>query len=233
MTGRKEGALKRRIQMIRYYKNLILTLSEIREKPTLLIHALTGCSLRCYQCFNYEELICSPNEYYYVIDDILKYIKRQEDLFDFIVFSGGEYLNAPIDDLKDDLNKIRSVTNKPIIVYTNGTNYEKMVLLSKLNLVDGYHIDMKLPYHLLTKDDEELVELTLGKKINDLNFFQNILKSIEHVVKSDKGYSQVRSVRYPFMSQSAFEENEIYIQKLNEIYEKEVPFYLNDFLYEE
>lgn len=218
--------------MIRYYKNLILTLSEIPEKPTLLIHALTGCSLRCYQCFNYEELVCAPNEYYYVIDDILNYIKRQEDLFDLIVLSGGEYLNAPISDLKDDLNKVRSVTNKPIIIYTNGTNYEKMVILSKLNLVDGYHIDMKLPYHLLTKEDEELVELTLGKKISDLEFFQNILKSIEHVVRSDKGYSQVRSVKYPFMNESAFDENKIYVDNLNKTYQKEVPFKVNEFVHE-
>jgi len=34
--------------MIKYYKNLLLTLGEIKGHPALLVHALTGCSFRCF-----------------------------------------------------------------------------------------------------------------------------------------------------------------------------------------
>jgi len=43
--------------MIKYYKNLLLTLGEIKGHPALLVHALTGCSFRCFHCFNFKELI--------------------------------------------------------------------------------------------------------------------------------------------------------------------------------
>ncbi|MDD3207193.1 MAG: 4Fe-4S cluster-binding domain-containing protein [Bacilli bacterium] len=219
--------------MIRYYKNLILTLSEVDGHPSLLVHALTGCSLHCFQCFNYEELITNKQERYYTIKDVVNYVIRQKDLTEYIIFSGGEFLNASLDDLVHDLEAVRKVSNKPIIIYTNGTNYEKMVSLNEQKLVDGFHIDMKLPYHLLSKDDNDLIELTLGVKGKDKAFFDSLIKALDFTIYSDNGFSKVRSVQYPFLSESAFEENRIFIDQLNQKYNKTVPYEVNNFIYPE
>lgn len=233
MIGLNVGASMKATPMIRYYKNLLLTLSEIPGHPALLVHALTGCSFHCFHCFNYQELIIGKHEQSYSIDDVINYVVRQKDLFDYIIFSGGEFLNATLDDLIHDLTAVKEVSDKPIIVYTNGTNHNKMNKLNDLKLVDGFHIDMKLPYHLLGEEDNDLIELTLGIKVQDLSLFPKLLKSIDFVVKNDNGYSKVRSVKYPFLSESAFEENRRYIDKLNRKYNKVVPYETNDFVYEE
>ncbi len=219
--------------MIKYYKNLLLTLSEIEGHPSLLVHALTGCSFRCFHCFNVKELIDKEHDEYYLINDVIKYVVRQKDLFEYIVFSGGEFLNAPLQDLTSDLEQVRKASDKPIIIYTNGTNYDKMKVLSERGLVDGYHIDMKLPYHLLNEEDFDLAELTLGVRLSDLSLFKKLLRSIVFTIKSDCGYNKVRSVKYPFLSESAFEQNRVYIDSLNEKYEKAVPYEVNDFIYDE
>jgi len=219
--------------MIHYYKNLLLTLSEIKGHPALLVHALTGCPFHCYQCFNYKELIESKHEQFYSIDDVINYIERQKDLFEYIVFSGGEFLNASLEDLTRDLQSIKDITDKPIIVYTNGIYLEKMKQLFENGLVDGYHIDMKLPYHLLCEDDLDLVELTLGIKVQDLSIFKRLAKAIAYVIESDKGYSKIRSVKYPFLSESAFNENRLFVKVLNVKNDKNVPYEINDFVAEQ
>lgn len=219
--------------MIRYYKNLLLTLSEIPGHPALLVHALTGCSFHCFHCFNFKELIATKHKQTYSISDVINYIVRQNDLFEYIIFSGGEYLNASLQDLIEDLQAVRQNSDKPIIVYTNGTNDTKMEELFKLRLIDGFHIDMKLPYHLLSLDDLDLIELTLGIKINDLSLFNKLIKAIEFVIKNDQGFSKVRSVRYPFLSDSAFDENQQFINQLNKRYRKSVVYEVNDFIYDE
>ena len=233
MTGRSVGAFMKATPMIKYYKNLLLTLSEIEGHPALLIHALTGCSLRCFHCFNYKELIEKKHDEYYLIGDVINYVIRQKDLFEYIVFSGGEFLNASIDDLKDDLEKVREISNKPIIIYTNGMNFEKMKILFENKLIDGFHIDMKLPYHLLTEEDFDLVELTLGIRLKDLRLFQTLLRAVDYAIETDRGYSKVRSVKYPFLSESAFEENRSYVEALNTKFNKVVPYEVNDFIYGE
>ena len=219
--------------MIKYYKNLLLTLSEIKGHPALLVHALTGCSFHCFHCFNFKELIEKSHDEFYLIGDVIKYVVRQKDLYEYIVFSGGEFLNAAIDDLRSDLKQVRKVSDKPIIIYTNGTNHEKMKTLFEEGLVDGFHIDMKLPYHLLNEDDFDLVRLTIGLRLDNLNLFTRLLQAISYAVETDYGYSKVRSVRYPFLSESAFKENRAYIASLNAKFYKAVPYEVNDFIYEE
>jgi len=219
--------------MIRYYKNLLLTLSEIAGHPSLLVHAFSGCNLHCYHRFNYKELIQAKPSSFYAIGDVISYIEREKDLFEYILISGGEYLLADTEDLISDLTKMRDVTSKPIIIYTNGTNLAKMMELDRLGLVDGYHVDMKLPYHLLSEDDFDLIELTLGVKTSDLSMFDSIISAIEYAIKTDKGYSKIRSVKYPFLSESAFEENRVFVQELNVRYGKRVSYEVNDFIYEE
>jgi len=214
--------------MIRYYKHVNLTLSEIQGKSVLLIHTLSGCMFHCYQCINYDELILNVHREYYVINDIIEIIRKQEKLFDFIVFSGGEYLKAPIEDILNDLKEIKSITSKPVIIYTTGYYFEKINYLIQEKLVAGFHIDMKLPYHLLNEDDEELVSLVVGKKLNSSEINQ-MIRSIEKVIEFDQGFSQVRSVKYPFLDDSAFVECESFIRLLNQKYNQNVSYEVHPF----
>lgn len=215
---------------IKYYENLIFSMSEIEGHPVLLVHALTGCMFRCYKCFNYEELIMKKHEKFYTIDDVVKMIDRQNNIIDYVLFSGGEYLLAPIDSLIHDLEKVRLVTDKKIIIYTTGYELEKMKILVQRKLVDGFHIDMKLPYHLLTSDDFELIEHTMGIKVKDLKIINQLIDAIDFVVKNDQGLSQVRSVKYPFLDESAFIECKSFIDRLNRLYNRNIPYFANRFL---
>jgi len=219
--------------MIKYYNKLILSMSEIEDHPSLLIHGLTGCMFKCYHCFNYEELIEKEHTSYYTIKDLINYIERQSDLFEYILFSGGEYMLAPLEFLIEDLTRIKQITNKPIIVYTTGIELAKMKKLDELRLVDGYHIDMKLPYHLLTDQDFDLVEMTMGIRVKDLSLFNKLLESITFVAQTDRGFSQIRSVKYPFLDESAFHECKSFIDMLNDKYNKNIPYFANKFIYPE
>lgn len=219
--------------MIRYYNNILLSFTEIKNHPVLLIHGLTGCSFHCFKCFNFDELIAKSPKKFYTIYDVLETIKKEEKLYDYIIFSGGEFLRAKLDDLRSDLTKVRKVSNKPIIIYTNGTELHKMEELFEEGLVDGFHMDMKLPYHLLTMEDKDLIELTIGVKVFDLSLFETLTKSLEFVVKRDIGYNQIRSVKYPFIGESAFNVSKEYIDELNKRFNKNVPYYVNDFIYPE
>jgi len=219
--------------MIKYYNKLILSLSEITKHPVLLIHGLTGCAFHCFHCFNYKELIEQTPIETYGIEDVLQFVKSQDALYDYIVFSGGEFLRASLDDLRTDFGMIRAASAKPIIIYTTGVELNKMKTLAREGLVDGFHIDMKLPYHLLNEDDFELVEQTMGVAVTNLSLFDKLLDAFEFVVAYDKGYSRIRSVRYPFLHESAFEANRMYVHELNHRYGKNVPYDVNPFIYGE
>lgn len=217
--------------MIKYYNKILLSLTEVKGHSILLIHALTGCAFHCFKCFNYNELIANTPKEYYTIDDVIETIIQQDKLYEYIIFSGGEFLLGILDDLRNDLKKVRDISKKPIIVYTTGFELTKMKKLFEEDLIDGFHMDMKLPYHLLNMDDVDLIELTMGIKVSNLVLFEKLLKALEFVIATDKGYNRVRSVKYPFLNESAFEENKNYISELNIRYNKNVPYDVNDFIY--
>lgn len=215
--------------MIRYYAKSLLLSSEIPGKTVILFHALTGCPFHCYECLNYELLINTVHDSYYTIHQLIEITLKQQTLIDYIILSGAEILNAPIDDLVYELSLVKSMTQKPLIIYTTGVYDQKLSMLIQMGIVDGIHIDMKLPYHLLTTEDDELIRQTFGRSVT-LKGIQQMLKSIQLVVKHDQGLSQIRSVLYPFMSASAYDEMVRYVAHLNQIYHKQTPYYRNPFI---
>jgi len=159
-----------------------------------------------------------------------KYIKEQirlnERLVDAIIISGGEFL---INEITDIENFLCDIKNK-IIINTNGSYPDKMEYLISKGLVDGFHTDMKLPYHLLDCHcDKDLIELIVGRYLSESEI-SRFISSLEITVKTDKGYNQIRSVKYPFMDDSAFNENRRFIDGLNKKYNKNTPYYINDFI---
>ena len=207
-------------------------MSEIAGRRALIVHALTGCNLNCYQCLN-RDMLHEPGIVSYSIDDVTKYIELNKDLVDCVVLSGDEYLQGDIRDVESDLREIRSLLplGGIIIIYTNGTHPNEMVWLMDMGLVDGFHVDMKLPYHLLLpdKEDGELVKEVLGVKYSP-EMITDMLNAIHYAVSYDKGFNQIRSVKYPLLPESAFEVCESYIRYLRRIYKKSTPYEVHPFV---
>ena len=215
--------------MIKYYNKIISSISEVNKSPTLLVHSLCGCNLKCYNCFNYEDIVLKKHKNIYTIHNIVEFLKLNSYMYEYLVISGGEFLINNLSDIENDLYSIREASEIKIILYTNGLFPAKLQYLLALKLIDGVHTDMKLPFHYINPcTDKEIILKTLGKNINRSNI-NDILKSIVFTVYYDNGLNQIRSVRYPFLESSVFEDNLKYINKLNVEYNKNTPYFVNNF----
>lgn len=213
--------------MIKFSKNIIRSFIDLPEHTSMIIHSM-GCNLRCYECFNYNRYVLYPreavNEQY-----VLEQVALGGDLFDAIILSGGEFLANRLSDVLVFCDKLRKAFKGKIIVNTNGHAPYKMLTLMEEGLVDGFHTDMKLPFHLLhVERDAKLSKCILGIDI-DQPFIDATLRAIELTVATDNGLSQIRSVRYPVLDDSAFEQNKAYIKELNQKYGKSTPYLVNKF----
>lgn len=150
-------------------------------------------------------------------------------LSDAIIFSGGEFLKNPVDEIVLFLSDVKQIYKGLIIINTNGSYPSKMKVLNEKNLADGFHTDMKLPYYAIDKNSSLSTELVLGipSELVNINSF---LQSLEYTVQFDKGYSQIRSVKYPFVDDDVFNQNKMYVQYLNSKYNQNTPYYINDFI---
>jgi pyruvate-formate lyase-activating enzyme len=161
---------------------------------------------------------------------ILDQIELNGYLADAVIISGGEFLLNNVDKIYFFLRQLKEIFNGLVIINTNGTSPDKMQKLIDISRFDGFHTDMKLPYHLLDSNkDSELVKSIIGRVLST-NEIDNILQSLELTVQYDKGFNQIRSVKYPFLHQSAFKENQKYINGLNEKYNKCTQYYINEFM---
>jgi len=216
--------------MIKYYDKFTTSISEINNSPTLIIHSLCGCNLKCYNCINYEELIIKKHKNYYNINQVIELLKLNAYLYEYIVISGGEYLINDIEEILFDIKQIKNIINSPLIIYTNGTFPLKIQKILQCNIVDGIHTDMKLPYQYLKHDiDKDIIFKTLGVNISR-KIIKNMLLSLQYTVQFDKGLNQIRSVKYPFLDNNVFEDNKKYIEELNVKYKKNVPYKINKYI---
>lgn len=217
--------------MIKFYKNTMRSYKDIPNKISLIIHSVScKCNLKCFGCFNYNELILKEHKEYYSENDVLNIIENSKDLIDVIIFSGGEFLLHELEDIESICSKIKRTYNKTIVIYTNGTQYDKVKYLLENKLVDGFHVDMKLPYHLMNvKEDEEIFKKILGITINN-STLENILKTINIIIKNNSKYSQIRTVKYPILPNEFFEEIELFIKELNKKYNAKVVYCLNEYI---
>ena len=216
--------------MIKYYNKFITSISEINNSPTLLIHSLCGCNLKCYNCINYDELIIKKHKNYHNINQVIELLKLNAFLYEYIVISGGEYLINDVEEILSDIKQIKYIIKSPLIIYTNGTFPLKIQKILQWNIVDGIHTDMKLPYQYLKHEiDKNIIFKTLGVNISR-KIINNMLLSLQYTVKFDKGLNQIRSVKYPFLDNDVFEDNKKYIEELNIKYKKNVPYKINEYI---
>ncbi len=218
---------------MKFYKNLIRSFNDLHGHHALLIHTLTGCNFHCYGCHNYEELVLNKDtQPYYYEDDIIEHIQFNGYFFDAIILSGGEFLLESLDQIIPFLFKVKSIFKGIIIINTNGTFPDKIKVLLDRNLVDGIHLDMKLPYHLLhlnNKDDQEVYKSVLGFIPTKL-LVDRLITSVHLVIEHNSPYSQIRTVQYPILSMDFFNEIKYFVEALNKNYDTNVPYFVNEFM---
>ncbi|WP_339060168.1 4Fe-4S cluster-binding domain-containing protein [Tepidibacillus marianensis] len=216
---------------MKFYKHFIRSFNDLPDHHALLIHSLVGCNFQCFGCHNYEKLVVKKEfQPYYLSKDIISHLRLNGYFFDTLIFNGGEFLLENINEIIDFLHRVRDEFEGIIIINTNGSFPEKIEQLIKLNLVDGIHIDMKLPYHLLDlNEDQEIYEKILGFKPTK-TFIERLISSIHIVIKHNSPYSQIRTVKYPILSDQFFQENKYLVENLNQEYGSNIPYYINEFL---
>lgn len=218
---------------MKFSTNIIRSFVDLPNYLSMMVYSI-GCNFNCYQCFAYNSLVANPID---VCEDnyIINQIKLNSNLYDAIIFSGGEFLNNNIDDIIVFLIQVRKIFKGIIIVNTNGSHPNKMKILNDQNLVDGFHTDMKLPWYavdITNIEDQKIIKDITGININQ-SIINDISSSINYTIQFDKGYSQIRSVKYPQLDELTFDMNKDYINKLNNKYNKKTKYYTNIFIKEE
>lgn len=190
----------------------------------MLVYAI-GCNLRCYGCFNYETLIANPK---HTCDEqyILNHIKNNGYLFDSIIYSGGEFFIHSILNIEKLLTKTRSLFDGKIIVNTNGLFPKKVKYVLENDLVDGIHLDLKLPIE--TNDDLDVKLDVLGSNI-DLKL---VYETANIVSKNNSNHSRFRTVKYPILSDEYFNMIEKNVNEINKKNNSKIKWSLNNFINE-
>jgi len=186
--------------------------------------------MRCFGCLNERELIAArPDGRQLNAGQTLARIQSGGDLFDAVLLSGGEFLLGRTADIQRFLERIRSVFDGKVVVYTNGTFPRKLRLLLEKRLLDGVHVDMKLPYHCLDpEEDPRIYEAILGI-VPSRRRCGEMLESVELVVRHNSPLSQVRTVRYPQLDDGSIGRIRSYVNELNRKHGSNVPYRLNPF----
>lgn len=215
--------------MLRFYPKMIRTFEDLPGSTSLVVHSLAGCNLRCFGCHNYDELVAADHEDYWLANDILDQIKTNGFMFDAVIFSGGEFLMGNVGEISELLMELRKRFTGIVIINTNGAFPQKIRYLLERELADGIHVDMKMPYHTFDKSVDMAAYQTVLGVAPTPALIQNMLTSIQSVVWHNSPFSQVRTVKYPVLSEEYFEQIRSYVDELNERYHSEVAYKLNEF----
>jgi organic radical activating enzyme len=157
-------------------------------------------------------------------DYIIQLIKNNGFIFDAVIISGGEFLLNDLNEIVTFLSDARKIYNGVLIINTNGTFPDKIKRLSDSMLIDGFHTDLKFPINI---ENPLLAEQSTGIKNVKLN---DIIRSLEYTIQFDRGYSQIRSVKYPFVDDNMIALNKLYLSDLNNRFKKQTPYYVNEFI---
>lgn len=215
--------------MLAFYPRFTRTLDDLPGHISLLVHAWNGCNLRCYGCHNYDELIAARPTGHLNAAQVIHRLKGADQLFDALLLSGGEFLINEYDEIEAFLTGVRTVYEGKIVILTNGTYPRKLQRLLAAKLIDGAHVDMKLPFHLMdAAEDREIYQAVLGVAPS-ARLGEDVLESVAAVIRHNSELSQVRTVRYPLLSDEYFEFVRQYVEALKEKHSSDVPYFLNPY----
>lgn len=216
--------------MLAFYPRFIRTFDDLPGHVSLLIHVWNGCNMRCYGCHNYGELIAAgPDDSQLSAEQTIRRLADCGRLFDAVLLSGGEFLMNGLAEIERFLVQVRASFPGKIVVFTNGTFPRKLRRLLDARLIDGAHIDMKLPYHCLDPVlDREVYEAIIGVAPS-ARCVRDMLEAVETVVRHNSRISQVRTVRYPLLSDEYFEHIRSYVHELKIRHNSAVSYFLNPY----
>ncbi|USK57877.1 4Fe-4S cluster-binding domain-containing protein (plasmid) [Cytobacillus solani] len=216
---------------MKLYNNFIRTFTDLPNHTTLLIHSLSGCPLHCFGCHNYDEIIANTPKEYKTTDDLYDYLKKSGFLFDAVMFSGGEFLINPLNEVRELLQRVRELFEGKIIVTTSGIYFQKLQALYEENLVDGIHIDMKLPYHVLDVNEDAQIYKDIMGIIPSKKLVDQLIASVDAVIEHNSILDQVRTVQYPLLDEVFFTEIRHFVEERKAYHGSIVPYFLNEFAY--
>jgi len=139
-----------------------------------------GCNLRCPFCHvpqlvdpeRMKDVKLVPEE------EVFSYLKRNKELIDAVVVTGGEPTLQP--DLKEFIKKVKGM-GFLVALETNGTDFETLKYLIDKKMVDYIGLDVKM-----SLESEKYSKITGGKMTEDM--LEEVKKSVEYVIKSDIDY---------------------------------------------
>jgi len=118
--------------------------------------------MRCDFCYNKDIVFAKEGKYSYA--DVLEFLKTRVNLLDAVVLSGGE---ATSHELKEFCTRIKEL-GFLIKLDTNGTNYNSVEELLKLNLLDYVALDYKAP-------EDKFIQITHSNRYDDFSSTLNLL----------------------------------------------------------
>lgn len=135
---------------------------------------LQGCNFRCPFCYNYD-LVLNPEKLPLVKEkQVLDYCKKNKDLLDGVMITGGEPLIKKKKDLIRFIKKVKALGLR-VGIETNGTNPKMIQFLIANDLVDYLAMDIKAPLI-----QEKYNQIT-GVKVD----LKKIRKSIKIIIDSN------------------------------------------------
>ncbi len=116
----------------------------------------SGCNMRCDYCYNKDIVFAKNGVYSY--SNVLEFLKRRINLLDSVVLSGGEATTHKLVEFCKSIKELGFL----IKLDTNGTNYNSIEELLRLNLLDFVALDYKAP-------KEKFTQITYSNKYNEFS----------------------------------------------------------------
>jgi len=122
----------------------------------------SGCNMRCDFCYNKDIVFAKDGEYSY--RDVLEFLKTRVNLLDAVVLSGGEATSHELVEFCKQIKELGFL----IKLDTNGTNYNSVKELLRLNLLDFVALDYKAP-------KDKFTQITHSKKYDEFSSTLDLL----------------------------------------------------------
>ena len=133
----------------------------------------SGCNMRCDFCYNKDIVFAKEGKYSYA--DVLEFLKTRVNLLEAVVLSGGE---ATTHELVEFCKQIKEL-GFLIKLDTNGTNYNSVEELLRLNLLNYVALDYKAP-------QDKFMQITHSNRYDEFSRTLNLLiqSNIEFEVRT-------------------------------------------------
>lgn len=127
---------------------------------------LVGCNMRCDYCYNKSIVFSKTGQM--SLNDVLSFLRKRVGRLDGVVLSGGEATEHDLIPFCKEVKKLGFL----IKLDTNGTNFEQIKQLLKLNLLDYIALDYKAPEYKF-------------KAITHSNKFEQFSKTLDFLIYSN------------------------------------------------